>query len=187
MVIRAGLLAYLNGQAPIIAVEFARKNREVSAAKNSSSELEIESDSNNKSNAYNANIQKMKLHGASPVVSSVTSKLATIVAYFIHGSRPVVLRWTYKKGYGNWELSSDRAHATRRILENSNIKSDRFMEVNGRADKDPFNKKDTTAPENRRISITVLFDELQKQQQEDSKNNSVDAKEAETKPAEKPQ
>lgn len=70
-----------------------------------------------------------------------------------------------KKGYGNWELSSDRAHATRRILENSHITSDRFIEVNGRADRDPFNKNDPTLPENRRISITVLFDELQKQQQ----------------------
>ena len=38
----------------------------------------------------------MKLHGASPVASSVTSKLATFVAYFIHGPRPVVLRQTYK-------------------------------------------------------------------------------------------
>lgn len=86
-----------------------------------------------------------------------------------------------RKGYGNWELSSDRAHATRRILENSSIKNERFIEVNGRADRDPFNKKDPAAPENRRISITVLFDELQKQQQTDSKNNSINTEETETK------
>lgn len=92
----------------------------------------------------------------------------------------------YKKGYGNWELSSDRAHAARRILENGSIKSNRFIEVKGRADRDPFNKKDTTAPENRRISITILFDELQKQQQEDPKNDSVDTKKAEAKPPQKP-
>jgi chemotaxis protein MotB len=67
-----------------------------------------------------------------------------------------------KKGYGNWELSSDRAHSTRRILEDSNVKSDRFVEVNGRADRDPLNKDDTKAPENRRISITVLYAESQK-------------------------
>ncbi len=91
-----------------------------------------------------------------------------------------------KKGYGNWELSSDRAHATRRILEDNNIKSSRFIEVNGRADRDPFNKKNTTAPQNRRISITVLYDDLQKQQQEDPKNNSVDTKETETKFPKKP-
>lgn len=91
-----------------------------------------------------------------------------------------------KKGYGNWELSSDRANATRRILENSNIKSDRFIEVNGRADRDPFNEKDTTAPENRRISITILFDDLQKQQQEAPKNDPVDTKKAETKSSQKP-
>jgi chemotaxis protein MotB len=91
-----------------------------------------------------------------------------------------------KKGYGNWELSSDRAHATRRILEDSNIKSNRFIEVNGRSDRDPFNKKDPTAAENRRISITILFDKLQKQQQEDPKNDSVDTKKAEAKSSQKP-
>ena len=91
-----------------------------------------------------------------------------------------------KKGYGNWELSSDRAHATRRILENSDIKGSRFIEVNGRADRDPFNKNDPMAPENRRISITVLYDELQKQQQENTEKDSVDAKKTETKSPKKP-
>ena len=62
-----------------------------------------------------------------------------------------------KKGYGNWELSSDRAHTTRRILESCNIKNERFAQVNGRADRDPFNKKNLDAPENRRISITILY------------------------------
>lgn len=64
-----------------------------------------------------------------------------------------------ENGYGNWELSSDRAHATRRILEDCSIKHDRFSEVTGRADRDPYNKKNSKAPENRRISITVLYNE----------------------------
>ncbi len=92
-----------------------------------------------------------------------------------------------KKGYGNWELSSDRAHSTRRILEEGGVKGNRFTEVNGRADRDPFNKKDALAPENRRISITVLYDESQKQQQENTEKDSVNAKKTETKSAEKPQ
>jgi chemotaxis protein MotB len=78
-----------------------------------------------------------------------------------------------KNGYSNWELSSDRSHATRRILEDCNIKNDRFLEVSGRADRDPFNKENTNAPENRRISITVLYNDLQEPQQE----NTVDSKE----------
>lgn len=81
-----------------------------------------------------------------------------------------------KKGYSNWELSSDRANATRRILESCNIDGDRFLEVSGKADRDLFNKEDTQAPENRRISITVLYPELQEPDQEDPKDNSVNSK-----------
>ena len=69
-----------------------------------------------------------------------------------------------KKGYGNWELSSDRAHSTRRILEESGVKSSLFVEVNGRADKDPLNKNNSKAPENRRVSITILYAESEEQQ-----------------------
>lgn len=92
-----------------------------------------------------------------------------------------------KKDYGNWELSSDRAHSTRRILEEGKIKSDRFLEVNGRADRDPFNKKNTEAPENRRISITILYNELQKQQQENPEKNSVNTEQTETKSTKEPE
>ncbi len=69
-----------------------------------------------------------------------------------------------KKGYGNWELSSDRAHSTRRILEESGVKSNLFVEVNGRADKDPLNKNNSKAPENRRVSITILYAESEEQE-----------------------
>ena len=76
-----------------------------------------------------------------------------------------------RKGYGNWELSSDRAHSTRRILEESGVKSDLFVEVNGRADTDPLNKNNSKAPENRRVSITILYSE--KQPQKSTKNESA--------------
>lgn len=69
-----------------------------------------------------------------------------------------------RKGYGNWELSSDRAHSTRRILEESGVKSNLFVEVNGRADKDLLNKNNSKAPENRRVSITILYTESEEHQ-----------------------
>ncbi len=79
-------------------------------------------------------------------------------------------------GYSNWELSSDRAHVTRRILESCKINGDRFLEVNGRADRDQFNKQNPAAPENRRISITVLYPELQEPQQKNPEDNPVESK-----------
>lgn len=59
-------------------------------------------------------------------------------------------------GYGNWELSTDRANAARRALIASGIAEDRIARVVGRADRDPLDTADTAAPINRRISFVVL-------------------------------
>jgi chemotaxis protein MotB len=60
-------------------------------------------------------------------------------------------------GYTNWELSSDRANAARRMLEASGVDPSRIQEVRGMADRDlrvPSNPMD---PANRRISILLPF------------------------------
>jgi chemotaxis protein MotB len=59
-------------------------------------------------------------------------------------------------GYGNWELSADRANATRRALVESGLKAERISQVVGRADQDPLLPEDPTHPKNRRISIVLL-------------------------------
>jgi chemotaxis protein MotB len=59
-------------------------------------------------------------------------------------------------GYGNWELSSDRAQAARRALIGAGLKSDRIASVAGRADRDPLVPADPTNARNRRISIILL-------------------------------
>lgn len=58
--------------------------------------------------------------------------------------------------YGNWELSTDRANASRRALEASGVPNDRFETVVGRADRDHLFKDDPNSPRNRRISIVLL-------------------------------
>ena len=58
--------------------------------------------------------------------------------------------------YSNWELSADRANATRRTLEEFNIAAKRFESVMGKEATDPFVKEDPFAESNRRISITLL-------------------------------
>ncbi len=57
--------------------------------------------------------------------------------------------------YDNWELSSDRANVTRRLLADSDVSANRFVTVEGRAASDPISD-DPLAPENRRISITLF-------------------------------
>ncbi|MFT3726860.1 MAG: flagellar motor protein MotB [Terricaulis sp.] len=56
----------------------------------------------------------------------------------------------------NFELSSARADAARRILMSSGLPADRIYEVAGRADSEPMFPDDPTLPGNRRIAITLL-------------------------------
>lgn len=57
--------------------------------------------------------------------------------------------------YSNWELSSDRANAARRILVQNGLDQDRISQVRGFADQRPLLKDDPANPSNRRISIIV--------------------------------
>lgn len=59
-------------------------------------------------------------------------------------------------GYTNWELSADRALASRRALLMSGVPEDRVDRVVGRASSDPLVKDDPKSPRNRRISIILL-------------------------------
>lgn len=58
--------------------------------------------------------------------------------------------------YSNWELSADRANATRREFQNDNVPADRLARVVGMADQDPIDKGNPSDPQNRRISIVLL-------------------------------
>ncbi len=55
--------------------------------------------------------------------------------------------------YSNWELSSDRANASRRQLVSSGIDPTRIVKVVGKADQEPLVEEDPFLPENRRVSI----------------------------------
>ncbi|WP_374311603.1 flagellar motor protein MotB [Dongia sp.] len=60
------------------------------------------------------------------------------------------------EGRTNWELSSDRANAARRVLVENGIDPSHVSNVVGRADTDPFVKENPNDPQNRRISIVLL-------------------------------
>jgi chemotaxis protein MotB len=56
----------------------------------------------------------------------------------------------------NWELSAERANATRRLLVDSGFADARIKSVIGDADRDPLLPADPLAAANRRIAILVL-------------------------------
>ena len=69
-----------------------------------------------------------------------------------------------KANYTNWELSADRANASRRVLLDSGLPSTRLHDVIGKADKDHLFPEDPRASKNRRISIVLLRQELTEQE-----------------------
>jgi chemotaxis protein MotB len=60
------------------------------------------------------------------------------------------------KGYSNWELSADRANASRRELIIGGMDEGKVLRVVGLASAVPFDKADPYNPMNRRISIVVM-------------------------------
>lgn len=65
----------------------------------------------------------------------------------------------YRDGasYSNWELSTDRANSTRRLLIESGVPAERIARVSGYAETVPLNAEDTRAAENRRINVLLRF------------------------------
>ncbi|BEH98568.1 flagellar motor protein MotB [Edwardsiella ictaluri] len=61
-----------------------------------------------------------------------------------------------EKGYSNWELSADRANASRRELMAGGLDSNKILRVVGMADTMNLHNMAGNAAENRRISILVL-------------------------------
>ena len=60
------------------------------------------------------------------------------------------------RGYSNWELSADRANASRRELANAGMPEDKLARVVGMASSLLLDSSDPLSPSNRRISILVM-------------------------------
>ncbi len=61
-----------------------------------------------------------------------------------------------RKDYSNWELSTGRANAARRYIEERGIEPERIAKVQGRADKDLYVPENPKDAKNRRIEIILL-------------------------------
>lgn len=61
-----------------------------------------------------------------------------------------------RNGYTNWELSADRANASRAVLQEFGIVPQRVQYVQGKAAQELLFPDDPTNPKNRRITVTLL-------------------------------
>jgi len=76
--------------------------------------------------------------------------------------------------YGNWELSSDRANAARRVMQANGIRQDQITQVRGFADQRLRKPDAPLDPSNRRISLIVQY--ILKNTDEDDSKPSVGEK-----------
>nr|WP_315429765.1 flagellar motor protein MotB [uncultured Albidiferax sp.] len=66
-----------------------------------------------------------------------------------------------ERGYSNWELSADRANASRRELVAAGMPDEKMARVVGLAASNLMDTKNPLAPVNRRISITIMTKEAE--------------------------
>jgi chemotaxis protein MotB len=101
----------------------------------------------------------------SPKISGDGSELLTALAQDL-GKLPNKLaleghtdskQYTEGSSYGNWELSTDRANAARRLMMQHGVGGNQVTQVRGFADQRLRKKDEPLDPSNRRISLIVQY------------------------------
>lgn len=88
-----------------------------------------------------------------------------------------------RKGFSNWDLSADRANASRRELISGGMDEEKVVRVVGLSSAVLFDKADPFNPINRRISIIVLNKKAEEAAQHDGGEVQVDAENGDAKKA----
>jgi chemotaxis protein MotB len=104
------------------------------------------------------------------ILSVVVGKLPNSISIEGHtDSTP----YSDSKVYGNWELSTDRANTTRRLMESSGIRLDQVVQVRGYADhnlRKPLQPEDAS---NRRVTVIIQYIAKPEQQPSIVSNGSI--------------
>jgi chemotaxis protein MotB len=90
------------------------------------------------------------LHEIGQTLNEVPNKVS------ISGHTDAAAYGSGDKGYSNWELSADRANASRRELIAGGMAEDKIVRVVGLSSAVLFNKDDPLSPVNRRIRLIVM-------------------------------
>lgn len=93
---------------------------------------------------------KVILHEIGAVLNQVPNKIS------LSGHTDAAPYSSGEKGYSNWELSADRANASRRELIAGGMGESKIVRIVGLSSAVLFDKKEPLNPVNRRISIIVM-------------------------------
>ncbi|MDB5737264.1 MAG: OmpA/MotB protein [Sphingomonas bacterium] len=96
---------------------------------------------------------------AADLIGEVSSTIANVPNGVIVRGHTDALPYTAGRQVNNWTLSSARAEATRKRLADGGVAADRFLRIEGVADREPYMPSDLYDPRNRRMSITLAWTE----------------------------
>jgi chemotaxis protein MotB len=98
---------------------------------------------------------KQILREIAPVLNEVPNRIS------LSGHTDATPYLTGDKGYSNWELSSDRANASRRELIAGGMNETKILRIVGLSAAVPIDRSDPFNPKNRRISIIVMKQKIE--------------------------
>ncbi|OGS90513.1 MAG: flagellar motor protein MotB [Gallionellales bacterium GWA2_60_18] len=101
------------------------------------------------------------LHAIAAVLNEVPNKVS------LSGHTDAAVYSRGDKGYSNWELSADRANASRRELIAGGMAEDKIVRVVGLSSVVLFKKEEPLNPVNRRISMIVMNKKAEEAAQHD--------------------
>ncbi|SEQ77578.1 chemotaxis protein MotB [Nitrosomonas sp. Nm51] len=113
---------------------------------------------------------KVILHEIGKMLNDVSNKIS------LSGHTDATPFPTGDKGYSNWELSADRANASRRELITGGMDADKILRVVGLSSAVLFDKEDPFNPINRRISIIVMNEKAEKAITHENETVHIDGK-----------
>ncbi|WP_077001319.1 flagellar motor protein MotB [Variovorax sp. KK3] len=108
---------------------------------------------------------RLILREIGPALNELPNKLT------LSGHTDAIVYTNGDRAYGNWELSADRANASRRELVMGGMVENKVLRVVGLADSQHMDKAEPRNPINRRISIVVLNHRTQQQIERENSGN----------------
>ncbi len=94
---------------------------------------------------------------AAELLDAVSQAIAGVPNGVIVRGHTDSLPYAAGRSVNNWTLSSARAESTRQRLSQGGVPADRFVRIEGVADREPWQGADVADPRNRRMSITLAW------------------------------
>lgn len=94
---------------------------------------------------------------ARTLMEQLGQSLADLPNQMVISGHTDAVPFTNRKAYDNWDLSTDRANAMRRVLLKSGVEQARITRVSGMADTEPLLPEAPLDPSNRRITVLLEY------------------------------